>query len=212
MPDRPSATGDSGQQEPAGGGYFGSRLLARYMRLTTFRQDGIPVSCTVRGVVDGDRAYFRAWARSGTVKRLRHTDAVQVTPCGASGLLSYGPPVHALARRLADGEATAVAAKLDREDPLLRRFATRLLRPKAAYYQLAADDVPRDQGGPPGGPATLHIRVHVTRDFAGGNAATPASVAPLGLPAINSRSCPPDRTRIVTVIMAPSADSPRQAG
>ena len=206
MPDRPSAPGDSGQQDAADGGYFGSLLLARYLRLTTFRQDGIPVSCTVRGVADGDRAYFRARAQSGTVKRLRHTDAVQVTPCGASGLLLYGPPLHAIARRLADGEASAVAAQLDRKDPVLRRFATRLLRPKAVYYQLAADDVPHDQGGPPGELATLDIRVHVTQDSAGGNAAAPASVAALCSPAIKSRSCSPGHTRIVTVTMSPSAD------
>lgn len=212
MPDRPSATGDSGQKDAAEGGYFASLMLARYMRLTTFKRDGIPVSCTVRGVADGDQAYFRARAQSGTVRRLRHTDAVQVTPCGALGFFSYGPPLDALARRLADGEASAVAAQLDRKYPVLHRFATRLLRSKAAYYQLAADVVPHDQGGSPGGPATLDIRVHVTQGSVGGNATTPASVAALCLPAIKSRSCSPDHTRIVTVIMSPSADSPRQAG
>jgi len=212
MPDRPSATGDSGQQDAVDGGYFASLMLARYMRLTTFKRDGIPVSCTVRGVVDGDHAYFRARAQCGTVKRLRHTDAVHVTPCGALGFFSYGPPLDALARRLADGEASAVAAQLDRKYPVLRRFPTRLLRSKAVYYQLAADDVPHDQGGAPGGLATLDIRVHVTQGSVGGNAATPASVAALCPPAIKSRSCSPDHTRIVTVTMSPSADSPRQAG
>jgi len=212
MADRPSATGDSGQQDAADDGYFASLMLARYMRLTTFKRDGIPASCTVRGVVDGDRAYFRARAQSGTVKRLRHTDAVQVTPSGALGFFSYGPPLDALARRLADGEARAVAAQLDRKYPVLRLFATRLLRSKAVYYQLAADNVPHDRGGPPGRLATLDTRVHVTRSAVDGNAATPVSLAALCLPAIKSRSCSPDHTRIVTVTMSPSADSPRQAG
>jgi hypothetical protein len=212
MPDRPSATGYRGQKDAADGGYFASLMLARYMRLTTFKRDGIPVSCAVRGVVDGDHAYFRARAQSGMVKRLRRADAVQVTPCGGLGFFSYGPPLDALARRLADGEASAVAAQLDRKYPVRRRFAARLFRSKAVYYQLAADDVPHDQGGPPGGLATLDIRVHVTQGSAGGNAATPASLAALCLPAVKSRSCSPDHTRIVTVTMSPPADSPRQAG
>lgn len=212
MPDRPGATGDSGQQDAADGGYFASLTLARYMRLTTFKRDGIPVSRTVHGVVDGDHAYFRARTQSGTVKRLRYTDAVQVTPCGGLGFFSYGSPLDALARRLPDQEASAVAAQLDRKYPVRHRFATWLLRSRAVYYQLAADDVARDQGGPPGGPTTMSIRVHVTRGSVGGSAATPASLGALCQPAIKSRSCSPDHTRIVTVTMSPPADSPRQAG
>jgi uncharacterized protein len=210
MPDRPGATGDSAQQCAADGGYFASLTPARYMRLTTFKRGGIPVSRTVRGVVNGDQAYFRARTQSGVVKRLRHTDSVQVAPCGALGFFSYGPPLDALARRLADGEASTVAAQLDRKYPVRRRFATRLLRPKTVYYQLAADDVPRDQDGPPGEPATLNIRVHVTRGSVDGNAATPGSLAALCLPAIKPRSYSPDHTRIVTVTVSPSAELPRQ--
>ncbi len=211
MPDRRSATGNSGQKD-ADGGYFASITLARCLRLTTFKRDGVPVSRTVRCVVDGDQAYFRARTQSGLVRSLRRTDAVQVTPCGALGFFSYGPPLDALARRLADGEASAVAAQLDRKYPVRRRFESRLLRSKAVYYQLAADDVAHDQCGPPGGPATLDIRVHVTQGPVGGNAATPASLVALCLPAIKPRSCSQDRTRIVTVTMSLPADSPRQAG
>ena len=57
MPDRRSAAKGASQHE-ATAGYFGPLRSARYMLLTTFKQDGIPVSSHVHGVVDGDRAYF----------------------------------------------------------------------------------------------------------------------------------------------------------
>ena len=55
--------------------------------------DGTFVSTAVHGVVDGDRAYFRIWSRSGIVKRLEHAGAVQLTPCSVLGLWSYPPPL-----------------------------------------------------------------------------------------------------------------------
>ena len=58
------------------GSYFASLAKARYLRLTTFKRKGIPVSAPVPGIVDGDRAYFGASSRSGTAKRLQHTDGV----------------------------------------------------------------------------------------------------------------------------------------
>ena len=79
--------------DTASGSYFASLAKARYLRLTTFKRKGIPVSAPVPGIVDGDRAYFGVSSRSGAVKRLQHTDGVQVAPCGALGLVSYGEPV-----------------------------------------------------------------------------------------------------------------------
>ena len=63
------------------------------MLLTTFERDGTAVAAAVRGVVDGDRACFWAWSRSGSAQRLQHAGAVRVTPCSARGLVSYGPPL-----------------------------------------------------------------------------------------------------------------------
>ena len=87
--------------DTASGSYFASLAKARYLRLTTFKRKGTPVSSPVPGIVDGDRAYFGASSRSGAVRRLQHTDGVQVAPCGALGLVSYGEPLNAAARRLA---------------------------------------------------------------------------------------------------------------
>ena len=95
MPSRPSTSDSSYQREAADGGYFAALAPAKYMLLTTFKREGTPVSTPVQGVIDGKRAYFRVWRQSGTVKRLRHTAGVQVTPCTVLGLCSFGPPINA---------------------------------------------------------------------------------------------------------------------
>jgi PPOX class probable F420-dependent enzyme len=122
------------------GSYFASLAKARYLLLTTFKRKGPPVSAPVPGIVDGDRVYFGVSSRSGVVRRLQHTDGVQVAPCGALGLVSYGPPLDAAARRLADSEASHVAGQLARAYPVRRRSLAGLLqrarRRRLVYYEL----------------------------------------------------------------------------
>lgn len=206
MPDRARATEGSDQQEAADDGYFAPIALARYMRLTTFKRDGVPVSASVHGAADGDRTYFRARNKSETVRRLRHTDAVQVMPCGALGFCTYGPPLDAIARRLSGEEASRVAAKLDRRHTVQRLFLIRRLRRQAVYYELLADGAAGGRGGLPEGPsASLITRVHMSQGFVRADAAAPSSLATVCTPsAVSSRSspCPPNRTRIITVSMS----------
>ena len=138
-PGRPPA--DRGhREEPADGRNFAPLAKARYLLLTTFKQKGTPVSAAVPGIVNGDRAYFRVRSRSGAAKRLQHTDGVQVAPCGARGLWSYGPPLDAAARRLDGDEASRVAGQLARKYPVPRRSLARLLprarRRPLVYYEL----------------------------------------------------------------------------
>jgi PPOX class probable F420-dependent enzyme len=120
--------------------YFAPLAKGRYLLLVTFKPKGTPVSAPVQGITDGGRAYFRVWSRSGTARRLQHTDGVQVAPCGALGLWSHGPPLDAAARRLAAEEASRVAAPLARKYPVRRRSLTRLLqwvrRQQLVYYEL----------------------------------------------------------------------------
>ena len=134
------ASGRGHREEPADGRDFAPLEKARYLLLTTFKQTGTPVSATVQGIVDGDRAFFRVRSRSGAAKRLQHTDGVQVAPCGARGLLSYGPPLDAAARQLDGEEASRVAGQLARKYPLRRRSLARLLRRarnrQLVYYEL----------------------------------------------------------------------------
>ena len=128
------------REETADGSYFAPLAKGRYLLLTTFKPKGTPVSAPVQGIADGDRAYFRVRSRSGMVKRLQHTDGVQVAPCGALGLWSYGPPLDAAARPLADEEASRVAGQLARKYPVRRRSLARLLRRarrrRLVYYEL----------------------------------------------------------------------------
>jgi len=143
MPEQRSATMEASQRETSqpetSARYFDPLRPARYLLLTTFRHDGIPVSAHVHGVVDGDRAYFRAWPQSGTAQRLRQTEEVQVTPCPIPGL-TVGPPLDAVARRLSGQEADRAARKLARKYPLQQRFLIPLLhrarRRQLAHYEL----------------------------------------------------------------------------
>jgi hypothetical protein len=120
-PGRSSAAERGYREETADDSYFAPLAEARYLRLTTFKQKGTPVSAPVQGIADGGRAYFRVWSQSGTARRLQHTDGVQVAPCGALGLWSHGPPLDAAARRLAAEEASRVAGPLARKYPVRRR-------------------------------------------------------------------------------------------
>ena len=139
-PGRSSVADRSYREETADGSYFAPLAEAGYLRLTTFKQKGTPVSTPVQGIVDGGRAYFRVRSQSGTAKRLQHIDGVQVAPCGALGLWSYGPPVDAAAQRLADEDARQVAGHLARKYPVRRRSLARLLqrarRRRMVVYEL----------------------------------------------------------------------------
>lgn len=142
MPSRPSTPDSSYQREAADGGYFTALAPAKYMLLTTFKREGTPVSTPVQGVIDGKRAYFRVWSQSGTVKRLRHTAGVQVTPCTVLGLCSFGPPINATARLLPSEEASRVARKLARKYPVQHRSLIPLIyrtrRRQMVHYELLA--------------------------------------------------------------------------
>ena len=134
---RPDVSGGfPGRTPVAEAGYFAPLAKARYLLLTTFKPKGTPMSGAVPGIVEDGRAYFRVRSRSGAARRLQHTDGVQVAPCGARGLLSYGPPLDAGARRLGGEEAGRVAGQLARKYPVRRGFPARLLR-RARHRRLA---------------------------------------------------------------------------
>jgi uncharacterized protein len=80
-----------------------------YMRLTTFRKNGTPVSVSVWFVRHGDRIYFTTHPNTWKVKRIARNPRVEVGPCTMTGK-PLGPAVPGLARRL-DDPAEAAAAK-----------------------------------------------------------------------------------------------------
>jgi hypothetical protein len=149
---RPSTTDSSGQ-ETAKGGTFVALESARYLLLTTFKQDGTPMAVPVRVVVDGDRAYFGARDASGTSKRLRRTDWVQVVPCTRLGMASFGPRVGATARPLAGAQASDAAGRLARKRRAWRGFLSSLARRvtgwQTVYYELRPDEAAKEPAAPP---------------------------------------------------------------
>lgn len=180
MPDRTPGAASAYPEDPPGSGYFASLAPARHMMLTTFQPDGRQESAVVHCVADGDRVYFGAWSRSGTVKNLRCTDEVQVAPCGALGFLLLAPPLDAVARPLSDEEASRVAGKLARRYRVRRRFLVPLLhrarRQQLVHYELlsyeagaaghgqqAAGALDRPATGPGGGNEPGVVRVTVVR-------------------------------------------------
>ncbi len=171
MLDRQPAANGRYQKEAAGNGYFAPLASAKGMLLTTFRRDGTPVSAAVPGVVDGGRAYFGARGWSGSAKRLRHNEVVQVTPCSVWGLCTQGAPLDAVARPLLSEEASEVVRKLALRHPLRRRLPMlprrRTRRWQAAYYELMADYDAESHGV---GPEALRAP-HRRSDEPGTNAA-----------------------------------------
>ncbi len=151
MSSRPSTTHSSGYETDQGG-RFVALESAKYLLLTTFKPDGTPMAVPVRVAVDGDRAYFGTWDASGTSKRLRRTDWVQVVPCTALGMVSFGPKVNATARLLAGGQARRAAGRLARKHRAWRDFpgslARRLTRRQTVYYELRPDEAAKEPAPP----------------------------------------------------------------
>jgi PPOX class probable F420-dependent enzyme len=130
------ATAEDAPAQEAADGYFSALAPAKYVLLTTFKWGRTPVSSPVRMVVQGDRAYFRAWSRSPTGKRLRHNSWVQVAPCTALGLYRYGPWLDATARLLAGEEAGPAVRELARQRPGLASLAYRFRGARPVHYEL----------------------------------------------------------------------------
>ena len=64
----------------------------RFVSLTTFRRTGVPVSTPVWVVREGAALLVTTPSGSGKVKRLRHTDRVELRPCSRSGKVAEGAP------------------------------------------------------------------------------------------------------------------------
>lgn len=141
MSDRPSATESSYQQEDADG-CFAPLASAKYMLLTTFKPDGIPVSTVIARGGRRSPGLLRGLGPVGTVKRLRHTDEVQVMPCAVLGFVSFGPLLDAVAQQLPGEEASQVTRKLARKYPIRQHFLIsplhRTRRWQMVYYELLA--------------------------------------------------------------------------
>ena len=166
MSSRPSTTDSSGH-ETADAGRFVTLKSAKYLLLTTFKQDGTPMAVPVRVVVDGDRAYFGVWHASGTAKRLRRTDWVQVVRCTPLGMASFGPRINATARLLAGAEAGQAAERLARRRPAWQEFASslagRVARRQTVYCELRPDEAAKEPAPPPPAVTARVVRTRTAR-------------------------------------------------
>jgi PPOX class probable F420-dependent enzyme len=99
---------------------MGELDTAKYISLTTFKRDGIPVATPVWVTGSGGRYAFITGATSWKARRLANNAAVEVQPCDMRGRVAPGA-----ARYTGTGEVTSDPAAL-----------TELRRALAAKYGL----------------------------------------------------------------------------
>lgn len=93
----------------------------RFLNLTTFRKNGVPVLTTVLFAVANDKIYVWTTKDSGKVKRLRNNATVQVAPSTRLGR-PLGPIAAATARILSSAEQTEAQSLTDRQFGWLKKF------------------------------------------------------------------------------------------
>lgn len=83
------------------------RFGGRYLSITSYRRDGVPVATPVWFVEENGMLLVQTDAASGKVKRIRRNPSVRVALCTASGRL-LGPPVAGTAMLLQPSETGRV--------------------------------------------------------------------------------------------------------
>ena len=78
---------------------------ATYVSLTTFRRDSTPVASPVWTVQHDSGWACTTGSDSGKVKRLRHTERIEVAPCDARGRIAEGAPRFTGTGRIVSGNA-----------------------------------------------------------------------------------------------------------
>ena len=108
--------------------------------LHTRKRDGTWVPTPVNIAVDGERAYFRTYAKAGKRKRLRNFPDVRFCPSTFRGRPT-GATVYAHARLLHGDEARHAAHLLARKHPVLHGvvvpLAHRVMRTTTVHYELS---------------------------------------------------------------------------
>jgi PPOX class probable F420-dependent enzyme len=122
-------------------GAFDDLASRRTVVVTTYKKDGTAVPTPVNVVVNDDHAYFRTWASTGKVKRLRRDSKVLIAPSTFRGK-PVGPAITATARLLAPDEEPPVRAALAKKYPFLQGWLVplvhRLRHYRTVHYELTA--------------------------------------------------------------------------
>lgn len=85
---------------------------ARYISLTTYREDGSAVATPVWHVMDGDVLYVWTEAASWKVRRLRADDRARVVVCDIRGRIAPGAAEAAGTGRVLDAQGTEKVRRL----------------------------------------------------------------------------------------------------
>lgn len=93
----------------------------RFLNLTTFRTNGVPVVTTVLFAPANDKIYVWTTKESGKVKRIRHYATVQIAPSTRLGR-PRGPSAAASARILSGPEQIEAQSVTDRQFGWLKTF------------------------------------------------------------------------------------------
>jgi PPOX class probable F420-dependent enzyme len=117
------------------------------IQLTTFRRDGRPVRTPVSIAFDGDRAFFRTYAKAHKARRLRANPNVEAAPATTMKGVPTGGAVPARATLLDGDEALLARRTLARRFRFLHQFLVplshKLMRTRTLHYELT----PRTQDG-----------------------------------------------------------------
>ena len=93
----------------------------RFLNLTTFRKNGVPIVTTVLFALANDKIYVWTTKDSGKVKRIRNNATVHIAPSTRLGQ-PRGPIAAATARILSVTEQTEAQAVTDRQFGWLKKF------------------------------------------------------------------------------------------
>ena len=86
----------------------------KYIALTTFRKNGVPVTTPVWFGEEGDKLYIMTRSISGKYKRIRNNPQVRVAPCTIRGVVT-GPQFAATARILPPEEHAQARKAINRK-------------------------------------------------------------------------------------------------
>ncbi|MDG4860104.1 PPOX class F420-dependent oxidoreductase [Streptomyces sp. T-3] len=123
-----------------------SPALAPFVRqyaalLTSHKKDGSGVGTPVNIAVEGDHAYFRTYAKSWKVKRMRNNPEVELCTATVRGVQT-GPEIKARVRPLDRGSEEERHARelIIRKYPIMQRFlvplSCRIKRDRPLHYEV----------------------------------------------------------------------------
>ena len=116
---------------------------SEFIRLTTYRKNGVAVPTTVWLAPDQNKLYVMTPSTTGKLKRIRNNGRALLAPSNASGKV-LGEPVEAEAHELPLSEYSRAAAALTRKYGFLYRVFTFFLnvrKTKRTYIEIALHSI-----------------------------------------------------------------------